>query len=502
MVKALFFVNFGESMSQLELDKTLNTLPSDLRKGSIHLLGIGGVAMASLAGLLVSEGYRVTGADENLYSPMKELVEALKVKVYPGYGPESLTGDICLVIVGNVVTRKFPVVQALKDREICYLSFPQAMEKLYLDKTKNLVVAGCHGKSTITDLCAHIFIQGGLNPGFLVGGASLNFEVPYRKGEGGIFIIEGDEYDSAFFLKVPKFVFYRPHTVILTSVEFDHADIYPDLESVIAAYESLIKLLPPEGLLIANGMDPLVRKVAIGAKCQVLFYGEGQDYDWKMLGFTPKGFTSTFQIEGPDGFSLELTWPRLGRYNALGAVAAVAAYRSFGGDTNKLPEAFLSFKGVKRRQEIVYDQDGITVADDFAHHPTAVLKTLEAFREAFPDRRLIAAFEPRSNTTRRAIFQKEYALSFEKADKVYLAGVNRPEKAPPGDRLDLERLIRDIGAGKAGIYPEVGKILNSILEDLREGDLIVVMSNGDFGSLVPLLSRALKSRGPTFRHGV
>ncbi|MDR2461043.1 MAG: Mur ligase domain-containing protein [Deltaproteobacteria bacterium] len=489
-------------MSQIELDKTLNVLPSDLKGGTIHLLGIGGVAMASLAGLLVSQGLRVTGSDENIYSPMKELVEDLLVPVSKGYGPESLGENISLVVVGNVVTRKFPVVQTLLDRAINYLSFPQAMEQLFLAQTNNLVVAGCHGKSSITDLCAHIFTQGGLDPGFLIGGASLNFQRPFRKGGGEVFIIEGDEYDSAFFLKVPKFVFYRPSVVILTSVEFDHADIYPDLESVVSAYESLILLLPPDGLLLANGMDPLVRKVARLAKCPVLYYGETGDCDWRMSDFRTMGFSSSFSIEGPQGFSLELTWKRMGRYNALGALAAVAAYKYFGGSTRELKGSFLSFTGVKRRQEIIYDQDGVTLIDDFAHHPTAVLKTLMAIREAFPARRLIVAFEPRSNTTRRAIFQKEYAISFQSADRVYLAQVNQPQKAPEGDRLDLERLKIDIGQEKARIYPEASQIAEDILEDLRPGDLIVVMSNGDFGKLVSILLNGLQSRDKAHNYGV
>jgi UDP-N-acetylmuramate: L-alanyl-gamma-D-glutamyl-meso-diaminopimelate ligase len=449
--------------------------------------------MASLAGLLLGEGYRVSGADENLYPPMSDLIEQLGVGVYQGYGPESLSERPELVVVGNVVTRKFPVAATLKEKKIPYLSFPQTMSELFLEGKKNLVVAGCHGKTTLTNLSAVLFSAGGFSPGFLIGGFSGDFPLPYRKADKEWFIIEGDEYDSAFFNKVPKFVHYKPHTVILTSVEYDHADIYPDLNSVVKAYESLMRLIPKDGLVIAGGYDPLTRKVALRAGCPVLFYGETRDDDWRVGGYRTDGLSSTFTVTGPRGFEIELSWRKTGLYNALGAAAAVAAYAAAGGDKSFLPRAFEGFVGPKRRQELIFDSEGIILIDDFAHHPTAVLKTLGGLREAFPDRRILAVFEPRSNTTRRAVFQKEYAESFKAADRVYLSRVNMPEKAPPGDRLDLARLKEDIGVEKTVILDSPAEIAKGLLGELKRGDVILVMSNGDFGGLVSLLKNSLKA---------
>ncbi|MDR2350899.1 MAG: Mur ligase domain-containing protein [Deltaproteobacteria bacterium] len=476
------------------LDKELNRLPA-LGKGSvIHLLGVGGVGMASLAGLLAGEGYRVTGADENLYPPMSDLVRDLGIPVTGGYGPESLDPRPDAVVVGNVVTARFPVVSALREKRIPYVSFPRCLSELFLRDAKNLVVAGTHGKTTITNLCARLFDSGGFAPGFLVGGLSLDFPFPFRKAGGDRFVIEGDEYDSAFFDKVPKFVHYRPETVILTSSDFDHADIYEDLDAVVRAFESLVRLIPEGGLLIANGSDPTVRKISASARSRVLYYGEDPDCDWRLGDFVPEGRGSSFEVGGPGDFTLRLSWGKIGKHNALGAVAAVAAFAEAGGDPGFLPEAFRELGGVRRRQELVRESgDGTLLFDDFAHHPRAVSVTLNAFREAFPDRRILALFEPRSNTTRRAVFQDDYARAFARADRVFLSRVDRPEKAPEGDRLDLEKLRKDIG--KARISESPREMVEAVMGELKPGDVLVSMSNGNFGGLVAMLDAALKAKG-------
>jgi UDP-N-acetylmuramate: L-alanyl-gamma-D-glutamyl-meso-diaminopimelate ligase len=494
--------------------------------------------MASLAGLLSEDGYAVAGADEALYPPMKGLVEELGIPVHEGYGPECLAGDIDLVVVGNVVTRRFPAAAELSRRRLPYVSLPQALSGLFLAGTSNLVVAGCHGKTTLTALCATLLEAGGLRPGFLIGGAALGFPRPFRKGAGGFFVIEGDEYDCAFFDKRPKFVHYRPRVAVLTSVEYDHADIYPDLESVSAAYRTLAGLIPPDGLLVANGDEPLCREAAASCRGRVSFYGEGEGCPWRLAGFRAEGFRSDLEIRGPEGRSFRLSWPRLGRYNALGACAAVAAALELGADPESFPAAFSSFRGVRRRQEPVFDSypaflgkgskgragplrerpgraprearagtrpegapggspegppgaeppEGVTVVDDFAHHPTAVSATLSALKEAFPDRRLLAAFEPRSNTSRRGVFQESYALAFGAADRVYLCGVDRPEKAPEGDRLDVGRLREAIGPSKALSLPGPDAVYGEIVREAGPGDLICVMSNGSFGNLAARLA--------------
>ncbi|MDR1080190.1 MAG: Mur ligase domain-containing protein [Deltaproteobacteria bacterium] len=533
-----------------DLDPALNRFPSGFpampggRPPEVFLLGVGGVAMASLAGLMKDWGCSVSGADEGLYPPMRDLIEELGIPVHLGYGEDALAGSPDLVVVGNVVTRSFPVAAELLRRKIPYVSLPQALEGMILGRTRNLVVSGCHGKTTLTALSAHLLSSGGLDPGYLVGGAALGFPRPFAPGGGRIFVIEGDEYDCAFFDKRPKFVHYRPHTAILTSVEFDHADIYPDLDSVVSAYRTLAELVPPDGLLVANGDDPLCAEVARSCRGRVELYGESAACRWKLGSFRARGFSSEFTVDGPGGLELRLRWPRIGRYNALGACAAVAAVADMGLDPRTLAEAFASFRGVRRRQEPLYNgwaqegegaesrlpEDagpgsavagrrgpagpagsgsgradgsvrarpgprGVTVVDDFAHHPTAVAKTLGALKEAFPERRLVCAFEPRSNTSRRTVFQDAYPEAFRAADRVLLSGVDRPEKAPEGDRLDLPRLRADIGPG-AVLCPDPDAVFREAVSGALPGDLFCVMSNGAFGGLAARLAAFFGSRAP------
>ncbi|MDR1040584.1 MAG: Mur ligase domain-containing protein [Deltaproteobacteria bacterium] len=474
----------------------------------VFLLGVGGVAMASLAGLLKDVGCEVSGADEGLYPPMKGMIEELGIHVHEGYGQECLDGAPGLVVVGNVVTRRFPAAAELKRRGIPYLSLPQALSEIFLKSSRNLVVAGCHGKTTLTSLCARLLSEGGLDPGFLIGGASLDFPRPYARGGGDLFVVEGDEYDCAFFDKRPKFVHYRPRVAILTSVEYDHADIYPDLASVRAAFRSLAELVPPDGLLVANGDDPLCVEASAASRGRVELYGEGEGLDWRLAAFRAEGFGSRFTVRGPQGREYELGWPKLGRYNARGACAAVAAAIELGLDPERLPEAFAGFRGVRRRQEPVFDSwaplrrgdlgpGGVTVVDDFAHHPTAVALTLAALKEAFPGRRLVCCFEPRSNTSRRAIFQGEYAKAFGAADLAILCAVDRPDKAPEGDRLDAARLARDIGPG-AELRPDPDAVFERAVSLVRPGDIVCVMSNGAFGGISARLADFFRDKTPGF----
>ena len=474
-----------------ELDPGLNLAPPEFTAGppsacKIHLLGIGGVAMTALAGLLAGAGYRVTGSDGPLYPPMSEVLSGLGLTVFSGYGPETLPPDSDLVVVGNVVTRTFPVLARLKELGRPYLSLPQTLDRLFLNRTRNLVVAGCHGKTTTTALAAKIFDAAGLSPGFLIGGAVLDFPDSWRPPRGEWFIIEGDEYDCAFFDKRPKFIHYRPHTVILTSVEFDHADIYPDLAAVTGAFESLAELVPAEGRLIAWGDSPLVRRVAARSRARVEFYGLNPDNDWRVSGLNLGCPAPEFELSGPDGFSARLSWTRPGVYNALNAAAAAAAFLGAGGEGRVLARALAGFRGVRRRQEVLGDFGGVTLVDDFAHHPTAVAATLAALREAYGGRRLLAAFEPRSNTSRRAVFQKDYAAALALADLVFLRRPPDPQKAPAGDRLDPDRLAEDLG-GRARLFDDGLGLGRALAGEARAGDVIVVMSNGGFDGLIKFL---------------
>ncbi|MDR3038759.1 MAG: Mur ligase domain-containing protein [Candidatus Adiutrix sp.] len=481
-----------------ELDPGLNLAPPALLAGppenfKIHLLGIGGVAMAALAGLLTEAGYRVSGSDGEIYPPMSEILAELGPTIFTGYGPETLPPDCDLAVVGNVVTRAFPVLARLRELGKPYLSLPQALAALFLNRTRNLVVAGCHGKTTTTALAAKVFEAAGLDPGFLIGGAASDFPYPWRAARGGWFIIEGDEYDSAFFNKVPKFLHYRPHTVILTSVEFDHADIYPDLAAVTAAFESLMDLIPPEGRLIAWGDSPLVRRVAARTRARTEFYGQGPDNDWRVAGFRPRGLGADFELSGPGGFMTRLSFPRPGVYNALNAAAAAAALAGAGGDRRALGSALADFRGVRRRQEVLGDFGGVTLVDDFAHHPTAVAATLTALRAAYGPRRLLAAFEPRSNTSRRAVFQRDYATALAPADKVFLRRPPDPHKAPAGDRLDPDRLAGDLG-GRAEVFDDGPSLGAARAAEARTGDVAVIMSNGGFDGLAEYLKELLGAR--------
>lgn len=483
------------------LDPALNVSPpGELGEMSIHLLGVGGVAMAGLAGLLVARGVQVTGADLDIYPPSSSILEKLGVVAHEGWDPGSLEPRPDLVIVGNVVTKSMPVVEALRKLSIPYLSLPQVMERWFLGESLNLVVSGCHGKTTITNLCVHLFERGGMRPGFLIGGASQDFKRPFRMAvESGWFIIEGDEYDCAFFDKRPKFLHYKPRMVILTSVEYDHADIYPDQESVVRAYAELVESIPADGLLIARGDDPKLREVAELSKCPRLYYGPAGGrarLDVVVEGWKARGMGSVFTLKTPFDSPFEVNLSIPGLHNAINASAAAAAFLAAGGHVPELLETFRIHKGARRRQEIIglfgYGPEEVMVIDDFAHHPTAVARTLEALRASCPGRRLICAFEPRSNTSRRSIFQKAYAQALRGAHMVYLAPVNRPEKAPEGDRLDLEKLRRDIGP--AAIAPDYDTLLADMVKRVQPGDVIVFMSNGGFGNLPLRLVERLASR--------
>ncbi|MDR0620656.1 MAG: ribonuclease III [Deltaproteobacteria bacterium] len=492
-------------MPELNLDPDLNRPPDGFVPGpgvSVHLIGVGGVAMAALAGLLAEAGCRVSGSDLDLYPPASDLLESLGIKPLRGYGPETLDGGPDLVVVGNVVTRAFPVVARLKGLGLNYMSLPQVLGEFFLSQSRNFVVAGCHGKTTLTNLLALLLADGGVPSGRFVGGASLDFAVPWRAAPpGGVMAIEGDEYDCAFFDKNPKFLHYRPQTVILTSVDYDHADIYPTPQKAKEAYLRLMALLPPDGLVIHNGDDPEVTAVAETAPCRRLSYGTKPGLDAVVENFAPQGLKVKFNLTGP-GLSLAadnspggvkslaISLPKPGLHNALNASAAVLAFLAAGGRPAKVAPILKEAKGVRRRQEVILDRDSVTLIDDFAHHPAAVTGTLKALRAGYPGRRILAAFEPRSNTSRRAVFQKAYAQSLRLANVVFLSAVDNPEKAPPGDRLDVFRLAAEVG--QSLYYGGPGSLADDLLGEVKSGDIVVVMSNGDFGGLAEKLRSRLE----------
>ncbi|MDY6880134.1 MAG: UDP-N-acetylmuramate:L-alanyl-gamma-D-glutamyl-meso-diaminopimelate ligase [Thermodesulfobacteriota bacterium] len=475
------------------LDPSLNRMP-DLVK-TIHLMGICGTGMASLAGMLKHQGYRVTGSDQNIYPPMSEQLKKLEIPVFKGYSPGNLSHNPDLVVVGNVITRDNPEAMELSRIKLPYLSFPQALGELAFKGKQSIVISGTHGKTTTATLVAWILETAGTDPGFMIGGISRNFETNFKLGQGPYFVIEGDEYDTAFFDKGPKFLHYRPWVAILTSIEFDHGDIYRDIDQVIASFRKLIAIIPPEGLLIANGDDPRVVAEIERAQCQVETYGFSRDCLWKVLAANNQQGLTDVKILRQGEEYITFQTPLYGRHNMSNLLAAVVLSEFLDLSSPSLKKALKEFKSVKRRQEIVGEERGILVLDDFAHHPTAVRKTIQAVKEKHGDRRLIAVFEPRSNSSRRNIFQRDYALSFNHADIAMIPEPPLMEKIPPRERFSSQLLVRDLQKGgvEAFYFPDTDQLLEGIIETARQGDVILIMSNGGFDNIHKRLLNRLKT---------
>jgi UDP-N-acetylmuramate: L-alanyl-gamma-D-glutamyl-meso-diaminopimelate ligase len=477
------------------LSPTSNYAPASLER--IHLMGICGTGMASLAGLLKEKGYRVTGSDENVYPPMSDFLRALRIPIRMGYHGGNLHPVPDLVVVGNVITRMNPEAVELSRLRIPYLSFPQAIKHFAMEDKQSIVVGGTHGKTTTTALAAWILECAGLDPGFMIGGIPINFKKNFKTGEGDYFVIEGDEYDTAFFDKGPKFLHYRPRIVIVTSIEFDHADIYRDLDHVLSSFRRLIDLIPSEGLLIANADDPRVVPELRRARCPVRTYGLSGSPGWKAVRITTGGDMTRLTIEKEGVPYLDLETRLYGRHNIANLLSTVALADFIEVPHKDLATAVSSFCSVKRRQEILGERQGVLVLDDFAHHPTAVLETVCAVKDRFPERRLVAVFEPRSNSSRRNIFQERYAGAFEKADRVMIPEPPLMEKVPAGERFSSDRLAKDlVKRGIAASYFDShARLLENLLLEARFGDVTLFMSNGGFDNLP---SRFLKGLGRAY----
>ena len=475
--------NNKNSTSHTRLSPALNKVPPNL--DHIHLMGICGTGMSSLAGMLKQRGFKITGSDQNIYPPISHFLEDLSIPVLEGYRPQNLIPIPDLVIVGNVITRENPEAIELARLKIPYLSLPQALKHFAMKDKKSIVISGTHGKTTTSVLISWILEKAHLDPGFMVGGIPNNFSTNFKLGNGPYFVIEGDEYDTAFFDKGPKFLHYAPRITILTSIEFDHADIFRDLKHVLESFRQLIHLIPSDGLLIANGDDPLIITESKMAKCPVITYGLTEGVDCRAVDITIKEGETLLKIlkEGKE-FS-ELTTPLYGRHNVSNLLSAVALSQYLKIDPSILAEAVGGFRGVKRRQEIKGEKAGVLVIDDFAHHPTSVMKTIEAVKERYCDRRLIAVFEPRSNSSRRNIFHEKYVSSFDQADMIMIPEPPLMEKIPPAERLSSSKLIEDINKrGLKAIYcPDTDHLLHEILRQTQKGDVILCMSNGSFDNL-------------------
>jgi len=468
-----------------------------LAKEHVHLIGIGGTGMTALAGLLSESGCRVTGSDHALYPPTSTVLEELDLEVFTGFDAAHLRPAPDLVVVGNAVRRRNPEAEEVLDRRLAHTSMARLVAERFLAGKHSIVVAGTHGKTTKTSMLAWVLFHAGRDPSFMVGGVPLDFGRLYRLGSGPAFVIEGDEYDTAFFDKGPKFMHYRPDTAIIGTVEFDHADIYRDLDQVKTAFKRFTNIIPRRGLLIRHDDCETSREVTAGALSRVESYGIDAG-GWRAVDIREGAGGMRFRIERDGQPFAELTLPQPGVHNVRNALAVTAAAVEQGLSAGEIVAGLESFRGVKRRLELRGEVDGITVLDDFAHHPSAIAETLGAVRRRHGDRRVCAVFEPRSWSLRRNVFQDRLAGAFGPADVVVLADVFGMAEVPVEQRLDPQRVVRELVAhGKeASFVPDVGAIVERLADELRPGDVVIVMSNGGFGGLIDKLLQALESRAP------
>ena len=464
-------------------------------KKHIHLIGICGTAMASLAGMLAERGFRLTGSDAAAYPPMSDFLQSLGIPVSQPFAVANLTPAPDLVVIGNAISRGNVELEHVLDQRIPFCSLPQLLHDEFLRGKEVLVVAGTHGKTTTTSMLAWIFESAGLQPSFLIGGIAENFGSSFQLGAGKYFILEGDEYDTAFFDKGPKFLHYFPDAIILTSVEFDHADIYKDLDAVETAFKRLVNLIPRRGRIVAFDQGESIARCLARAFCPVERYGASPDAAWQItnLKFEPTSTRWTLLRDSKPWADLE--FPLAGEYNVWNASAAAAMAVNCGISSEAIATALKTFKSVKRRLEVKAEVNGITMIDDFAHHPTAIAATLTALRARYPGRRLWAILEPRSNTLRRNVFQDELARSLAVADEIIIANVFKSESIPEAERLDVNAVAAHLAqtGHRARVLADVEAIVQLCAPEMRSGDVVALLSNGGFGGIYEKLPQRLKS---------
>ncbi|MEM9446473.1 MAG: UDP-N-acetylmuramate:L-alanyl-gamma-D-glutamyl-meso-diaminopimelate ligase [Verrucomicrobiota bacterium] len=459
---------------------------------TIHLIGICGTAMGSVAVMLQEQGYKITGSDANIYPPMSTFLESNKVQLMEGYREENLSHRPDLVIVGNAISRGNPELEAVLNQHLFYLSLPETLRLFLLSKTKNLVVTGTHGKTTTTSLLAWIFEHCGKNPSYLIGGVPKNLPQGCKNQNGPFWILEGDEYDTCFFDKRSKFLHYLPELVILNNLEFDHADIFNSLEDIKATFSRLIHIVPQNGIVVANADDKNVKDVLRNAKSEVISVGFSSESNHQITGSQVTSNGTIFQFMGESFFL-----PMYGSHNVHNACMAITAANVYDIKLTMIAQALTQFKGIKRRMEVRGEARDIIIIDDFAHHPTAIQETLSALKAKYPNRRLCALFEPRSNTTRRANFQDQLPEALALADYIGIGEVSRLDQLPRENRLDPKKVVSDLlEAGKTSYYePDVSIMIDRLTRELRAADVLVVLSNGSFGGLIQTLLNRLEA-GP------
>lgn len=466
---------------------------------TIHLIAIAGTGMGAFARLLQQAGYDVRGSDEKVWPPMSDVLTEAGIPWMEGFSPRNLDPAPDLVIVGNVVRRHNPEAVAMRERALPHLSFPEALGELFLGTRHPVVVTGTHGKTTTTTLISWVLHQAGRAPSFLIGGVGQNLGQSARLAKGDHFVVEGDEYDTAYFDKGPKFLHYRPKTAVFTSMEFDHADIYRDMAHYTGAFENFVAILGSDGFLAACASDPEVERVARESAGRVETYSarDGVAADWTAgsLAFGPEGATFELVYQGRGLAAVRL--PMVGRHNVENALATAAVTHALGLSAGEIAAGLGSFEGVRRRQEERGEVDGVLVIDDFAHHPTAVEETVAGVHARHPGRRLWAVFEARSNTARRNIYQSRYERAFDDAELVIIVSPPpHPDSIPEAERFDPTGLVAVLaGRGLEALHrPDPDTVLTHLVAEARSGDVVLLMSNGSFGSLTTRLLDALAAR--------
>ena len=473
------------------LDPNLNRIPENAKK--IHLIAVCGTAMGALAAMLKELGYEVTGSDAKVYPPMSDFLARKNIEVKDGFHGDNISDDTDLVVVGNAVTKLNPEAESLREKGIPYCSMPQAINRFVAEGKQRLVITGCHGKTTTSSLLAWIFHNAGLDPSFMIGGILKNFDSNYRLGKGDHIVLEGDEYDTAFFDKGPKFLHYPPEKAVVTSIEFDHADIFENLESVKDAFRRFIRKVPEQSTVFAYDNDENIREIVPQAACPVRFYGKAQSSDWRLGNIAVRPPETIFEILEDQASLGEFKTPMMGEHNLLNALSVVAVCKSLGLSDDEIRSGLATFQGVRRRQEIRGVKNGVTVMDDFAHHPTAVRETIRAVRPFFPDGKLVAVFEPRTNTSMRDVFQDVYPRCFDQADVVCIRRPPLLQKIPEGHRFSSEKLVQDLKTRglDAHYFAETDSIVEFVKKIATSGDLILVMSNGAFDNIHDRLLKKL-----------
>jgi UDP-N-acetylmuramate: L-alanyl-gamma-D-glutamyl-meso-diaminopimelate ligase len=462
----------------------------------IHCIGVCGTGMASLAAMLQDRGFTVTGSDEGVYPPMSDFLAQKKIRVTSGYNLSNLDPAPDLVVIGNALSRGNPEIEYVLNFKIPRTSFPEAVKDFFLRDKTSVVVAGTHGKTTTTAMISWVLHAAGSRPSFLIGGIAENFQSSYELGDGPHFVIEGDEYDSAFFDKGPKFLHYLPDVAIIGNVEFDHADIYPDLAAVQLQFRRLVNLIPQRGFLAVGADSPGALEVSRNALCARETFGLAGDFDWSTRNIEYRDGRLGFEMLYRKKLFRHVRLAMYGTFNIKNALAATAVLRRLGLPEDDIRDGLEQFRGVRRRMQLVAELDGIRIYEDFAHHPTAVRETLEAIRAGLRPTRLWAIYEPRSATSRRNVFQREITEALGTADCILIPQLFKPEKVPESERLNIPRMIGDLCAmGRAAWNLEgVEGIIAKVSAEARCGDVIAILSNGGFGGIYEKLPSALKIR--------